>query len=57
MCIRYRRNVFTEPLSSNVRLFWLHSSGFQALGRDTDTQTSRWSHKLLFIFFKIWKVG
>jgi hypothetical protein len=27
--IRYRRNLFTEPLPINVRLLWLHYSGLQ----------------------------
>jgi hypothetical protein len=29
--IRRRRNMITEPLSSNSSLFWLHHSGFEAL--------------------------
>jgi hypothetical protein len=29
--LRYRGKVFTKPLLSNCRLFWLHYSGFQVL--------------------------
>jgi hypothetical protein len=31
MCIRFRRNVFIEPLPNNDCLFWIHYSGFQVL--------------------------
>jgi hypothetical protein len=30
LSIRWRGNVFTEPLPSNERLLWLHYSGLQA---------------------------
>jgi hypothetical protein len=54
MCIRWRRNVFTEPLHGNIRLFWLHCSGFQALG-GTHRQQSNLISFLLVL--KIRKVG
>jgi hypothetical protein len=29
MCIRYRRNMFSESLPNNYRLLWLHCPGFR----------------------------
>jgi hypothetical protein len=51
MCIRFHENVFTEPLPSNGRLFWLHHLSFQALEaicRHANTQRTRWSNTPFF---------
>jgi hypothetical protein len=32
VCIRWSGKMYTEPLSSSDRLFWLHCSGFRAFG-------------------------
>jgi hypothetical protein len=42
--------VFTEPLPSNGRLFWLHYSEFQAFKGETETE--RWTYMPPFILKK-----